>query len=194
MKKALFSAFILLVIITFSGCFSNINEPLSLDEISESYDLEQAKKDGCVVFENLDVTAGQEIWASFTELAYAGKEASVRLYFYYTLDDPSRYDSEYYESIKGEYPKYFVLDLAYNGETYLIRHFENGNEIKEEYKYLMKYEGEPESSSASYKSYIRYVLVNDNTVSWEDIFYGTVSSDFRDQIPYQSVYIDLISD
>ena len=91
-----------------------------LEQLPDNYSLEQAKKDGCVTHENGDVTQGKEIFEAFYNTAKSGKTAEVRLAFYYTLDDPSRYDPEYYESIKDDYPCLFIQDLSFDGEQYTI--------------------------------------------------------------------------
>ena len=63
-----------------------------------------------------------------------------------------------------------------------------------QYQYLMKYEGPSETPYAEYKSYIRYVLTNDSTVSWEELQWSTYSSLYEDKIDYNTVYTDLIYD
>lgn len=52
----------------------------------------------------------------------------------------------------------------------------------------MKYEGKPESETALYESYLRYVLTNDNTVTWERIWKGLISSQLGDGIDHKVVY------
>jgi hypothetical protein len=121
----------------------------------------------------------------------AGQKISIRLADYYELGDPSRYAADYYESVKDEYPKLFLADLTYDGEKYTVRSIEDGKEYVRTYQYLMRYEGEPESKTASYDSYLRYVLTNDNTVTWEDLLWGLASSRFGDYIPHYSVYTNL---
>ena len=64
-------------------------------------------------------------------------------------------------------------------------------EIVREYSYLMKYEGPPESPYAVYKSYIRYVLTDDDTVTWQELMNGLVSSQLGEYIAHQSVCTEL---
>ena len=82
----------------------------------------------------------------------------------------------------------YIQELTYKDDSYTIRWFEEGKEIKKTYKYLMKYEGEPESETALYESYLRYVLTNDNTVTWEQIWRGMISSQLGDGIDHKVVY------
>mgnify|MGYP000918393669 CR=1 FL=1 len=56
----------------------------------------------------------------------------------------------------------------------------------------MKYEGRPSSETAVFSEYTYYVLVNDNTVSWDDIEHGMLSSRLGDWIDHFKVYSDLI--
>ena len=152
--------------------------------------LEDANEDGCVIFKDGDISSGQAIWDEFLAVVDSGEKSMVRLVFYYSLGDPDRYAPEYYEKIKDEYPKMYVKDLSYDGEKYTLRWFED-EEIVRSYKYLMRYEGEPSSQWALFDRYVRYVLVNDNTLTWEDIEYGMFSSQMGDYIDHNTVYVDL---
>ncbi len=158
-----------------------------LKNISQDYTLEDARIDGCVCFDNGDITEGQKIWDEFVNATEKQEDAIVRLAFYYSLDE-EQCDPEYYESVKDEYPVLYIQELTYKDDSYTIRWFEEGKEIKTTYKYLMKYEGEPESETALYESYLRYVLTNDNTVTWEQIWRGLASSKLGDAIDHQVVY------
>lgn len=164
----------------------------SLEALPGDYSLAQAKNDGCVVHEDGDVTAGKEVWdAYFVKATEAGESAAVRLGFYYTLGDPSHYDPEYYESIKADYPRFYLMDLTYDGEAYTLRWLEDGKEVIRTYRYMLRYEGEAETPYATYDSYVRYVLVNDDTVTWEDILHGLYSSQSGAYIDHYSVYTDM---
>lgn len=163
------------------------NQTDFLKNISKDYTLEDARIDGCVCFDNGDITEGQKIWDEFVNATNTQKDATVRLAFYYSLDE-EQCDPEYYESVKDEYPVLYIQELTYKDNSYTIRWFEDGEEIKKTYKYMMKYEGEPESETALYESYLRYVLTNDNTVTWEQIWKGLISSQLGDGIDHKVVY------
>lgn len=162
-----------------------------LEDLPASYSLEQAKQDGCVVMENGDVTSGQEIWYSFADAAMSGKAASVRYVDYYTLD-PHSCTAEYYEKYKDGYPLMCVFDLFFDGTSYTCREYENGEETVWTFRYLMRYTGEPDTQSASFRSYEYYVLTDDDQVTWDDIFNGMASSRLGDYIPHLTVYSDYI--
>lgn len=173
------------------GCGAKKQETTPLEELPAEYSLEQAEADGCVVHEDGDISAGQELWEAFVSDTAAGKSAGVRLYDYYTLD-PERCTPEYYEQEKDNYPHVFVSDLSFDGEKFSLRWIEDGQEYVREYEYMLRYEDEAESETALYLSCVRYVLTHDEAVTWQDIFHGMVSSRFGDWIDASTVYTDLI--
>ncbi len=189
MKKITIFALILAYLLC-SGCGAEEHGRVPLEEMSE-YTLEQAKDGGCVVFEDGDVSAGQEIWEAFVSDCAEGKSAGVRLYSYYTLD-PERCTPEYYEAEKDNYPWAFIQDLSFDGEKYAIRWLEDGQEYVREYEYLLRCEGEAESKTALYSSYVHYLLAHDESVTWEQYFYGLASSQFGAGVDAFDVYTDLI--
>ena len=166
--------------------------PTPLEELPDDYSLEQAKEDGCVTHEDGNVTQGKEIFEAFFRRTASGKAAQVRLADYYTLGDPSGYDPEYYESVKDDYPCLYIQDLSFDGEKYTIRWYEDGEEIIRNYSCLMKYEGPAESRDAIYQSYIRYVLTNDDSVTWQELIYGLTSSQLGDYMDHKSVCTEYI--
>lgn len=188
MKKTIVMLLSLIFLLT--ACTKNsAKSPLS--ELPENYDLNDAKKDNCVIFENSDITYGQAVWDDFISATKNDLSATVRLAFYYTLDDPAHYSNEYYEKIKDDYPIMSIKDLSFDGEKYLIESIEDGKLISQEYKYLLKYEGKPSSLAAIYSEYIYYVVVNNNTVTWDDILHGMLSSKSNDWIDHFVAYSDL---
>jgi len=166
---------------------------VALEDLPSDYSLEQAKKDGCVVMEDGDVSCGQDVWETFYKTSKKGKAAAVRVVHYYTLGDPERYAPELYEQGKREYPKLFVMDLTYDGVQYRVRHFEEGKEIVNEYPYLMRYEWTPDSPNAIYDYMILYVVTDDNQVTWDEIWRGMLSSYSHTYVPrHETIYSDYI--
>lgn len=183
----------LFCVLLLSGCGQQKAAVLpSLEELPADYSLERARKDGCVIHEDGDIAGGQEAWEGFLEASSAGKAAAVRLADYYTLDDPSRYDPDYYESIKDDYPLLYLSDLSFDGEAYTVSGLEDGERWTYTYSYLKRFEDTAETPGAVYDSYVRYVLVNDDTVTWSQLMHGALSSRFGDYIPFHSVYTDYI--
>ena len=191
--KRILAALVMLLML--AGCAPDDTAELlvyaPLENLPSDYSLEDAKKDSCVVMENGDITSGQTIWDGFVETTAAGSPASVRTATYYTLGDPSRYGEEYYESVKDEYPMMFVHDLSFDGEAYTLRWLEDGKEILRSYPYMIRLEGDA-IPSATFKAYVRYVLVHDASLTWEKIEHGMYSSKMGDYIDHFTVYCDYI--
>ncbi|HOM02054.1 MAG TPA: hypothetical protein PLH43_04415 [Acetivibrio sp.] len=196
MKKILYACCAaVFFILMLSGC--DKAEPLpdewkELKYAADTFTLEDAKREGYVVMEDGDVTCGQEAWQNFVDLSSKKIPCKIRVVHYYTLGDPSDYDPEYYESIKDDYPMMFILEVDYNGETFRVGNYEGEKLYTSEFKYLMKYEGESETPTSTFTSYVRYVLVNDDKVTWNDIMHGVTSSKLEDYIPFREIYADLV--
>ena len=183
----------LLFVLCLSGC-SKTPTPVewkNLKDATDTYSLEDAKRNGYVVMEDLSVTCGEDIWQDFVDLTKEKTPCKIRVVHYYTIGNPSRYDPAYYESIKDDYPKMYILELVYNGETFCVSQYEEEMLYQSEYKYLMRYEGKAETHQATFTSYIRYVLVDDDKVTWNDIVHGMLSSQSGANIPHSSIYTDL---
>ena len=57
----------------------------------------------------------------------------------------------------------------------------------------MKYEGEPkEGTGALFSSYERYVLVNDDAITWDEIEWGLLNSRGDDYVSHQQVYCEYV--
>jgi hypothetical protein len=157
-------------------------------EIPEDYSLENAKADDVVVYEDSDISSGQSIWDKFLENTKKGTPCMVRLAFYYTLGDPSRYAPELYEEIKCDYPQLYIQDLNFDGKTYTLFFTEDEKEYSCQYEYLIRFEEVPTSNTATYSESIHYVLLNDSEVTWEQITHSMISSQFGDRIDHKTVY------
>lgn len=160
---------------------------LPYEKLPDDYTLEQAKADGCVTFEDIDITSGQEVWDAFVASSKEGRPSFVRLAYYYTLGDPSGYDPSYYEEIKNDYPMLFIQDLTYDGEQYRLYSVEKGKERIQEYKFLLRYL-DVANPEATYTECDTYVLINEDTYSWEELRFSRYSSSWEDHIDYRPVY------
>ncbi|QOX62676.1 hypothetical protein FRZ06_04595 [Anoxybacterium hadale] len=189
-RAALLIAMMLFILFAVSGCAKG--NQIELRKLPKDYSLEDAKKDGCVVFEDLDITSGQSTWDDFIATTEKKEPASVRIAYYYTLGDKSKYASEYYEEIKDDYPILYIQELRYDGDSYILDvNEEEGQVISHEYLYLLRYEGKPDSPNAIFTDYVYYVLVNDPNVTWDELEKGMLSSDLGDHIDHRLVYSDL---
>ncbi|MCH5191198.1 MAG: hypothetical protein J1F23_03445 [Oscillospiraceae bacterium] len=175
MKKAVVMLLSFLIIGTCASC---AKENTLFDRICTADEaLKASKKDSIVVFEDLKCTSGDEIWNKFYETVSRGESASVFCAHYYTLNKDS-VSKELYEVEKDLYPMLFFYTLEYDGDTFTVtvrQSTEKETEYEEQFKYLMHYTGDA-PVLAKYASYDDYVLVDDPTVTREEIMAGIVSS------------------
>ncbi|MCI9332758.1 MAG: hypothetical protein HFG05_11410 [Oscillibacter sp.] len=193
MKKGMLAA--LLCLFLLSGCGGK-PEPIPLEELPQDYSLEQAKADGCLVTENGTITSGQERWEDFLEAVDAGKAASVRLCNYFTLDSlgvSSRYDPDYYASIKNDYPKMSLEDLSYDGEGFTSVSYQEGTRCEWSYSLLRRFEEEAQSSLLPYDLCISYILTDDAEATYDQLLDSLASSQLNDHIPFHIVYREEIA-
>lgn len=161
---------------------------------SEDNALEMAREDGCVIMEDGDVTSGQETWMDFVAETERSNAASVKVAHYHTLN-PERSDPTYYAAYKEDYPVLYINELTYDGEAFTLRWEEQDKQYERTYRYLMRYTGNaPKQTSATFDTYLRYVLTNDNTVTWEELQWDMLSSQFGDYIDHFTIYTDLKRD
>ena len=176
------------------------DEPVGIAASPE--ELKAAKESGYVIMEDGSVIGGKEKWLSFYEKVSEGEAADVRIVYIYTLDNVNCTE-EYYEAEKDNYPTLFASELVYDGDGFTTSplhydgsgfsasYIEGYDSPPTTWKYLMRYTGKPSSATALFSDYDRYVLVNDNTVSWEDIEQGMYSSQLGDGIPFDEVFCEL---
>ena len=189
MKKLLIMIIAAALVFTSAACTKSDENALS--NLPEDYSCEDAAADGLVVFENSSLTAGDDVWDAFLDATNSGEKTTVRLAYYYTLDDRSEYALYYYEDYTDDFPLFLVKDLSFDGSSYTLKGYEDGQLVSQTYAYLVKYEGVPTSQTAVFNTFLYYVLVNDDTVTWEEIELGLLSSQFGDEIDHYRVYSEL---
>lgn len=76
------------------------------------------------------------------------------------------------------YPSIYIHQLSFDGKAYTLTWDEYGTTYSRTYEYLMRYERTNYSitSSTLPGNSTQYILTHDNTVTWEDLFNGLVSS------------------
>lgn len=137
--------------------------------------LEQARQDGCVIMMNGDAAEGQQTWLDFVAAAENGDEAFVQVAWYSTLD-PASCSEEYYAQYKDDYPQLCIYALTYDGSSYTVSWNWKGQEQEANYLYLVCYTGDAPSPSAAYRTFTEYVLINDDTVTREEVQQSMLSS------------------
>ena len=58
------------------------------------------------------------------------------------------------------------------------------------WKYLVRFTGEPYVSDGLYTAYDRFVLVDEESVTWRELEWGVFSSQTDDCIPYEEVFCE----
>lgn len=159
--------------------------------------LEKAQENICVVSEDLNVISGDEYWEKFLEKVEEEKNAQIRLVKYYTLGEEEKYATGFYESIKDEYPKVYFYSLVYvAGEGFWLGIRSNAKEEPEQirhYNYMKHFGGDTVSSDSVDSHYDRYVLVDDDSVTWKAIMEQMIRSvRTEDDIVWQEVYCNYI--
>jgi len=184
-------AILILLLVTACNNINGVaNAYIPYSEIPENYSLNDAKSDNLVVFEDGNITSGQAVWDDFLKITEQGKSYVVRLAFYYTLSGVGiTPEHEQYEELKNDYPRLHIQDLTFDGRIYMLYYVEEKKEYKFSYKYLKRFVEASPRETVPYRETIRYVLVNDKEVTWEQIISGLFSSRFGDWIDHQTVYI-----
>jgi hypothetical protein len=189
-KNIVISMLYLLILTTCNNTNGMANAYVPYSEIPENYSLEDAKNDNLVVFEDGNISSGQAVWDDFVKITEQGKLYTVRLAFYYTLNGVGITPAhEQYEEIKNDYPHLFIQDLTFDGRIYTLYSVEDKKEYKFSYKYLKRFVEASPKETDTHREIIRYVLVNEKEVTWEQIMSGMLSSRFGDWIDHKTVYI-----
>lgn len=161
-------------------------------DIKLHYSLEDAKKDGCVVFEDLHLTSGEEEWLRFVDNTNKGELAAVRIVYYYTLEAQKEHVSdELYEEMMDEYPKLYVTDLSFDGKEYSTYYVEEDIEYIDKYAYLNHYTGDARQG-ADFSKYDCYILVHDKDVTYNELEKAIYSSNSNDWIDHKRIYTNFI--
>lgn len=174
-KKILMLLICAMIILTSCSRNNDIQEGLpnftDINDLPTSYTLEDAKLDGCVVFEDLTLRSGESNWNEFIDLSQSDQEATIRIVFYYSDDSV-----------------FYIKDLSFDGSYYYVS--EKDVETKQ-YKYLNHYSIKPDND-ASYKTFDYYILVNEKDISFDSLEKSMASSKSGDYIDQYRIFINLI--
>ncbi len=113
----------------------------------------------------------------------------MKIAHYHTLENINC-SAEYYEVYKEDYPSLTEFELTYDGKTYTLSWNEYGTEYFREYQYLRKFEDTLKGyqSSKTPAAVTRYVLTNNNTASWDELWRSLASSQLGDFIDHYTIY------
>lgn len=148
-----------------------------------------AKTSGMITLEDGYATYEQKLWTSFYLRTQDGESASVKIAHYHTLEN-GNYSGQYLEAYKEDYPSLSTYDLAYDGKTYTLKWNDNGTQYERQFKYLRKFEVVLPSYQSSKKpeTVTRYVLTNNSTASWDELWMSLASSQLGDYIDHCTIY------
>lgn len=161
-------------------------------------ELEDAQENDFVIRKNGSVISGKELWQEFCGKVAQGQPAVVRLGYYYTLEKRNM-SEELREAEKADFPCLFLQQLYYDGssftlspvhklgEEYVIYEKPQIDSPERTYSCLMHYADEAENAFTSYVSYDKYVLTNNDQVTWKELQQSTLSS-VSGYIQHQEVY------
>ena len=153
--------------------------------------MEWCRKQEVVVFEDGRCVSGKKVWDTFYDLVNKGEAASVLCAHYYTLQ-ATNIDAAFYEDEKDQYPKLFFNLVVFDGIEFCKQSRKSNEKIIDSevrYKYLLHLTGK-NPSTAQHKYYDNYVLVNDPSVTWEQIMASVYSSQSDAWIEHYTVYND----
>ena len=156
---------ILCIVIAILNSRTTINP--AIEKLPDDYSVEDAKKDGSVIYENKDISYGQDRWDKFIKASEAGKPCAIRLVF-------------------EEGNKLEIYDLSYNGKEYTLKFMENGKLVSETYLYLLKSEEIPPIPSLStIEKRIIYFLADEPNLTWSKVVQSSLEEDLNGTKAYR---------
>lgn len=143
---------------------------IPLEELPERYSAEQAMIDGCFVTEDGTARENKELFRDFAANSWNGISGVIRIVNWHY----------------GEDSRCSVMDLSFDGSVYTLTSRENTYT----FRYLKRYTGEKAWEDADHDAFDYYVLVNDDSVTFEDIMSGKLDmSDWKNPAHW-TVYAD----
>lgn len=133
---------------------------IPLGELPERYSAEQAMIDGCFVKVDGIARHNQEQFRTFAENSWNGVPGVIRIVNWHY----------------GEDSRCSVMDLGFDGNIYTFSNLENTYT----FRYLKQFTGQKAWENADHDAFDLYVLVNDETITLEDIYSGELDmSDWK---------------
>ena len=147
---------------------------IPLNELPELYSGEQAMIDGCFVTTDGVARENKALFQDFAVVTQQGGPSFIRIVNWYY----------------GDNSYYTAYDLNYDGSVYTISWLEDGGLQSKQFQYLKHFTGGKVQENVAYDAYEHYVLVNDLSVTWEDIWNGMFSSQYDAAVDHMTVYSD----
>lgn len=145
---------------------------IPLNELPEVYSGEQAMIDGCFVTADGVARENKELFQEFVVSSWNGMPGVIRTVNWHY----------------GEDSHWSVYDLSFDGNMYTLTTLENIYT----FRYLKQFTGEKAWEGADHDAFDYYVLVNDNTVTFEDIMTGKLDMSDSQNPAHWTVYANFI--
>ena len=145
---------------------------IPLDQLPELYSGEQAMIDGCFVTEDGAARENKELFQDFAVCSWNGMPGVIRTVNWHY----------------GEDSRWSAYDLSFDGDVYTLTTLEN----RYTFRYLKQFTGEKAWEGADHDAFDYYVLVNDDSVTFEDIMTGKLDMSDLKNPAHWTVYADLI--
>jgi hypothetical protein len=175
------------------GCGSVPPAPPNAEDRAESPALVDPSPTNDVVYTNMQVTQGQDIWDEFVGKCDSGQECSIRIVFHTDTKElayPPEFRGEINFPNSSSVSEYYA-DIHFDGAKYSYSYATGGTICTEEYRFMCRFSGKPSNQSAGYDEYAVYVLLNDNAVTWDQIVFSHASSQYPTRIQHRLVYVNL---
>ena len=151
---------------------SILTGPIPLENLPEKYSAEQAMIDGCFVQTDGVARENKDVFRNFAVSSWNGVPGTIRTVNWHY----------------GENSGWSAYDLRFDGNVYTLTTLENTYT----FRYLKQFTGAKAWEGADHDAFDYYVLVNDDTVTFEDIMTGKLDmSDWKNP-SHWTVYADLI--
>ena len=161
-------------------------------------DIEDAKAHGFVVMRGMESPYNSELMDDFLEKVEAHRSADVRIAKVHDASVNMAPDLEL--ATKQDYPSLFLSEISFDGirfkvypinkidGKYVLAERERIDSSRRTLKYLKRMTDIPRSENALYNSAERYVLVDDDTLTWDDLMSGLFSNRLGDYKPFEEIY------
>nr|MBQ6241024.1 hypothetical protein [Lachnospiraceae bacterium] len=160
-------------------------------EKTASETLQEALSRGdIIVTKNSDIIAGRDRLLAFTDATHQSECGEILVLNYYDLVGV-RCGVEFFNGEGADYPVAYLTRVGFDGEQYYFAvrgtsamEIEQGAEGS--FRYLMHYEGKTTPPARPFL-YEHFVLVDDDTLTWDRIEWGMLSSQFGDAVPHHNI-------
>ncbi len=161
-----------LVVILLTACsVPNIEQEDELNsmnykDIDETYSIDDAIKDNCVVSDNGKIVTDDDMWAGFLKEVAMGNSSSIRIFYFQAGNDVPRYIDLNYDGID-----FTVYENSSSQETFeFLNHFSNGETLAGTYVLATENLTRSEFEKIMTSSHVELVDNNTNVFRYKFVF------------------------